>query len=114
MSSQVQKAKISPTSDEYVLDQLSVCEEKVLKLLEELDQTGRDVGDISKQMKDEEVTLAALPTQSLLSVAPLTGEYNGLQLRLVTYPLVNSAYNDRRPGYTNFGSLFIFGSCVFQ
>jgi len=53
-SSQVQKAKISPSSDEYVLDQLSICEEKLLKLMEELDATGKDVHDIQKQMEDEE------------------------------------------------------------
>ena len=51
----MQKAKISPTSDEYVLDQLSQCEEKLLKLLEELDQTGKDMNEISKQMEEEEV-----------------------------------------------------------
>jgi hypothetical protein len=54
-SSQVQKAKISPSSDEYVLDQLSQCEEKLLKLLEELDQSGKDVSELAKQMEEEEV-----------------------------------------------------------
>ena len=49
------KSKISPTSDEYVLDQLSVCEEKLLKVLEDLDSTGKDLGDIGKQMAEEEV-----------------------------------------------------------
>jgi hypothetical protein len=34
----VPTAKIPATSDEYVLDQLSTCEEKLLKLLEELDE----------------------------------------------------------------------------
>jgi len=51
-SSQVQKAKISPSSDEYVLDQLSQCEEKLLKLLEELD--GKELEEVSKQMEEEE------------------------------------------------------------
>ena len=54
-SSQVGKTKISPTSDEYVLDQLSVCEEKLLKVLEDLDATGKDLGEINKQMAEEEV-----------------------------------------------------------
>ena len=54
-SSQVQKAKISPTSDEYVLDQLSQCEEKLLKLLEELDMSGKDINELAKQMEEEEV-----------------------------------------------------------
>ena len=52
-SSQVQKAKISPASDEYVLDQLSQCEEKLLKLLEELD--GKELDEVAKQMEEEEV-----------------------------------------------------------
>ena len=54
-SSQVQKAKISASSDEYVLDQLSICEEKLLKLLEDLDATGKDLGDVQTQMEEEEV-----------------------------------------------------------
>ena len=54
-SSQVGKSKISPSSDEYVLDQLSVCEEKLLKVLEDLDATGKDLGELNKQMEEEEV-----------------------------------------------------------
>ena len=53
-SSQVQKAKISPTSDEYVLDQLSQCEEKLLKVLEELD--GKELEDVLREMEDEDVS----------------------------------------------------------
>lgn len=49
----VPTAQIPPTSDEYVLDQLSTCEEKLLKLLEELD--GKDLQEITKQMEEEEV-----------------------------------------------------------
>lgn len=49
----VPTAKIPATSDEYVLDQLSTCEEKLLKLLEELD--GKDLNEVFKQMEDEEV-----------------------------------------------------------
>ena len=48
----VPTAKIPATSDEYVLDQLSTCEEKLLKLLEELD--GKDLNEVFKQMEDEE------------------------------------------------------------
>ncbi|XP_021339649.1 coiled-coil domain-containing protein 151-like, partial [Mizuhopecten yessoensis] len=48
----VPTAQIAPTSDEYVLDQLSLCEEKLLKLLEELD--GKEINEISKQMEEEE------------------------------------------------------------
>ena len=49
------KSKIQPSSDEYVLDQLSIAEEKLLKLLEELDQSGKDLKDIQRQMEEEEV-----------------------------------------------------------
>lgn len=48
----VPQAQIAPSSDEYVLDQLSTCEEKLLKLLEELD--GQDLNTVVKQMEDEE------------------------------------------------------------
>ncbi|XP_035683994.1 coiled-coil domain-containing protein 151-like isoform X2 [Branchiostoma floridae] len=48
----VPTAKISPTSDEYVLDLLSISEEKLLKLMEELD--GKDLQDIIRQMEEEE------------------------------------------------------------
>ncbi|XP_033763026.1 coiled-coil domain-containing protein 151-like [Pecten maximus] len=48
----VPTAQIAPTSDEYVLDQLSLCEEKLLKLLEELD--GKEINEITKQMEEEE------------------------------------------------------------
>ncbi|XP_060602544.1 outer dynein arm-docking complex subunit 3-like isoform X2 [Ruditapes philippinarum] len=48
----VPQAQIAPSSDEYVLDQLSTCEEKLLKLLEELD--GEDINAVVKQMEEEE------------------------------------------------------------
>ncbi|CAH1786887.1 unnamed protein product [Owenia fusiformis] len=48
----VPTAQISSTSDEYVLDLLSVSEEKLLKLLEELD--GKDLSEVLKQMEEEE------------------------------------------------------------
>ncbi|CAG5115219.1 unnamed protein product [Candidula unifasciata] len=44
--------QISPSSDEYVLDQLSTVEEKLLKLLEELE--GKNLPEILKQMEEEE------------------------------------------------------------
>lgn len=49
------QAQIAPSSDEYVLDQLSTCEEKLLKLLEELD--GQDLNIVVKQMEEEEVRM---------------------------------------------------------
>ncbi|KAK3732532.1 hypothetical protein RRG08_030732 [Elysia crispata] len=48
----VPTAQIASTSDEYVLDQLSTSEEKLLKLLEELD--GKDLADMLHQMEEEE------------------------------------------------------------
>ena len=49
----VPQAQIASTSDEYVLDQLSTSEEKLLKLLEELD--GKDLQAVVKEMEEEEV-----------------------------------------------------------
>ena len=48
--------EVSPTSDEYVLDQLSTCEEKLLKLMEELEASGNDVDQLTQQMEAEEVS----------------------------------------------------------
>ncbi|CAD5117410.1 unnamed protein product [Dimorphilus gyrociliatus] len=50
--SNVQKAKVSPQSDEYVLEQLSVCEEKLLKLLQELENV--DLDETQRRMEEEE------------------------------------------------------------
>ena len=52
----VPTAQIAPSSDEYVLDQLSTSEEKLLKLLEELD--GKDLNEMLRQMEEEEVSLS--------------------------------------------------------
>lgn len=59
----VPTAQIAPTSDEYVLDQLSTCEEKLLKLLEELD--GKDLQDTMKQMEEEEVSYLQTHSEEL-------------------------------------------------
>lgn len=48
-------ARISPMSNEYVLDQLALCEEKLLKLMDDFGDT--DLEKIQKQMEDEEVLL---------------------------------------------------------
>ena len=52
---EVQKTKVAPSSDEYVLDQLCVCEDKLLKLMEELESSGKDVEQLMRQMEAEEV-----------------------------------------------------------
>lgn len=49
---QVPQAQLSPTSDEYILDLLGVCEQKLLKLVEELE--GKDIQDVIKEMEDSE------------------------------------------------------------
>ncbi|XP_070532404.1 outer dynein arm-docking complex subunit 3-like [Ptychodera flava] len=48
----VPQAQLSPSSDEYVLDLLSQCEEKLLKLMEELDD--KDLDETLKAMEEEE------------------------------------------------------------
>ncbi|KAK6167857.1 hypothetical protein SNE40_021789 [Patella caerulea] len=60
----VPTAQIQPSSDEYVLDQLSTSEEKLLKVVEELDASGNDLSDVMKQMEEEEfrVNNEKLPT----------------------------------------------------
>lgn len=45
------------SSDEYVLDELSVCEEKLLKLIEELQASGKDVDQLTNQMLSEQVNM---------------------------------------------------------
>lgn len=45
--------QISKLSDEHVLDLLSTSEEKLLKLLEELD--GQDLSDLLNEMEEQEV-----------------------------------------------------------
>ena len=54
-ASELQKPKVAPSSDEYVLDQLTICEEKLLRLLEELQTSGNDVEQLTQQMEAEEV-----------------------------------------------------------
>jgi len=47
---------LSPTSDEYILDLLGTCEQKLLKLMDDLG--GKDVSEVLKEMEDAEVKLA--------------------------------------------------------
>ena len=50
----VLKPKVDPGSEEYVLEQLSSSEQKLVSLAEEL--SSRDLDTIHKEMADEEVT----------------------------------------------------------
>ncbi|MCG8625730.1 MAG: hypothetical protein MJE68_27495 [Proteobacteria bacterium] len=47
------KPKVDPGSEEYVLEQLSLTEQKLVSLAEEL--SSRDLDTIHKEMADEEV-----------------------------------------------------------
>ena len=50
------KPKLDPSSDEFVLDQLSDCEQKLVGLVEEL--SSRELETIRKEMDDEEVCVS--------------------------------------------------------
>ena len=43
------------TADDYVIDLLAQCEQKLMKLMEDLD--GKDVSELYSGMEDEEVSL---------------------------------------------------------
>ena len=63
----VLKPKLSPDSEEYVLEQLSVVEQKLVGVAEEL--ASRDQDTIRKEMEDEEVrreVARSLGTQVML------------------------------------------------
>lgn len=47
---QVPQTNLNPTTEEYILDLLGTCEQKLLKLMEELG--GKDIQDIVKEMED--------------------------------------------------------------
>lgn len=57
--SNVLKPKIPAESDEFVLDQLSTCEEKLMKLIEDLDAMGKNVNEVSQMMDEEEFQTTA-------------------------------------------------------
>jgi hypothetical protein len=46
------KIHLDPTSDEYVLELLAISEQKLVKLVEELE--GKNIDEIAKEMEDEE------------------------------------------------------------
>ena len=62
------KPKVDPGSEEYVLEQLSLVEQKLVSLTEEL--SSRDLETIHKEMADEEVcrTCSAAGINTGLSV----------------------------------------------
>ncbi|XP_013412590.1 coiled-coil domain-containing protein 151 [Lingula anatina] len=73
----VPQAQISATSDEYVLDLLSTAEEKLLKLLEDLD--GKDISEALKLMEEEEFHASIegkLPSYNTRIKLPVTHKDN--------------------------------------
>ena len=52
---ETQKARVPASSDDYVLDQLCICEEKLLRLMDELEASGHDVQQLTVQMDAQEV-----------------------------------------------------------
>ena len=58
------QAQLSPTSDEYILDLLGTCEQKLLKLMDDLG--GKDINDVMKEMEDAEVRLLAHVKRSFI------------------------------------------------
>nr|CAB3228204.1 IC4 DC2-related axonemal dynein intermediate chain 4 [Phallusia mammillata] len=78
--SHVPTAHLSPSSDEYVLDLLSVSEEKLLKLLEDLD--GRELLDILRQMEEEEFHSSIenkLPSYNVRIPLPATHKHDAYE-----------------------------------
>jgi len=63
---------VALSSDEYVLDQLCICEEKLLRLMEELQTSGNDVDQLMRQMEAEEVSLSVFFHLSALSVCQMS------------------------------------------
>lgn len=53
--SELQKTKLSPTSNEYVLDQLCICEEKLMKLMEQLNMSSDETDEAVRQMELDEL-----------------------------------------------------------
>lgn len=54
----VLRSRLDPSSEEYVLEQLAECEQKLVGLVEEL--SSRDLDTILKEMEDEEVRVLGL------------------------------------------------------
>ena len=56
VQSEAVKARVAPSCDEYVLDELCICEEKLLQLMQELEASGHDLQQLTERMEAEEVT----------------------------------------------------------
>lgn len=73
--SQVPVSHISAAGDEYILDLLGVCEQKLLRLMEEL--SGKDIQEVIKEMDDTEFRSAMeakLPDHNTRVKLPTIGE----------------------------------------
>lgn len=68
---------MEPSSDEFILDQLSTCEQKLVMLVEEL--SSRDLETIGKEMEDHEssATMADLvPSNNIRVTIPKTTSHS--------------------------------------
>ena len=77
---QVSASRISAMDDEYILDLLGVCEQKLLRLMEEL--CGKDIRDIIKEMDDTEFRSsmeAKLPDHNTRVKLPAAGGVVGFE-----------------------------------
>ena len=64
------KPKVEPDSEEFVLEQLSVAEQKLVNLAEEL--SSRELETIRKEMEDEEVNSSTVDMYPLQCMSTLT------------------------------------------
>lgn len=71
------KPKMEPSSDEFILDQLSTCEQKLVMLVEEL--SSRDLDTIQKEMEDHESCAAIadlVPSNNIRVTIPKTTSHS--------------------------------------
>lgn len=71
------KPKMDTSSDEFILDQLSTCEQKLVMLVEEL--SSRDLEIIQKEMEDHETSSNMadfVPTNNIRVTIPKTSSHS--------------------------------------
>ena len=66
------------TADDYVIDLLAQCEQKLMKLMEDLD--GKDVSELYSGMEDEEVWLLFVTLSSNLRIFVVIVQANILKI----------------------------------
>jgi len=74
------------SSDEFILDQLSTCEQKLVMLVEEL--SSRDLDTIEKEMEDHEISFNKsdfVPTNNTRVAIPKTTSHSTLFGRQLSF-----------------------------